>query len=235
MANITGMEEVLGDRCIQIVLSKSNNPNITKKMEIYENDTTIQKIKEFPFEKCRLCRDVLLPEMYKAWNNFVNSSLILPNNNTTHTTHTTHTQHDTNNTILLFNKINDSEIDGRNLELMFPLLIISSAIDEDILNKLLETLREIVIDKKKDDLVESLDVALIEFISSLLENKWYISKEVIRDFKSSIQSEDDFINDRWLGKALKRLSLIKDKKRMNYGRMYQFNIEKAQEKLLIFK
>lgn len=231
MANIAGMEEVLGDRCIQIILSRSSNSNITKKMEIFDNDTTIQKIKAFPFEKCRLCRVMLLSEIYKGWNNFVN----FPTKNDTNNIHTTHTQHDTNDITSLYKKIDDSEIDGRNLELMFPLLILASGISKEVLEELLKILKEIVDDKKKDDLVESIDVSLIDYVSSQLENKWFLSKDILRDFKNFIQSEEEWLNDRWLGKALKRLSLIKDKKRMNYGRMYMFDVNKAQEKMVMFR
>jgi hypothetical protein len=236
MANISGMEEVLGDRCLQIILSKSGNPKITKKVEIYENDTNIQKIKKFSKGKCRLCRDVALVEMYKAWNEFIDTINVT---NVTNITNITNVTNVTNNNIDinkdLFNILNDSGIDGRNLELMFPLIVLAYSIDENILNEVLETLKDIVSEKKREDLVENIDVAVYDFVSQQLIGRWYILKELLKEFKHFSQMEDEWINERWFGKALKRLSLVKDKKKQNYGKLYILDIDKAQEKIKMFK
>lgn len=228
LANINGMEEVLGDRCIQIILSKSNNSRVIKKVEDYDNNTNITEIKSFQRDSCRLCSVVSLSEVYRDWNTFIN-------NIDTNNTNTTHNTNNTNNTTDLFNILNDSNIDGRNLELMLPLIIIAYSIEENIFKDTINTLKEIVQEKKKEDIVESIDIALIDFISQQLESKWYLSKDILKDFKQFMQLDDEWINERWLGKALKRLSLVRDKKRMNYGRMYMFDINKAQDKIKIFK
>jgi len=38
LANINGMEDVLGDRCISIILERSTNPGIVKLAEIWEDE-----------------------------------------------------------------------------------------------------------------------------------------------------------------------------------------------------
>jgi hypothetical protein len=231
MANIGGMEEVLGDRCIQIVLEKSNNSKITKKLEIFDNDTNIQKIKAFPFEKCRLCSVVTLVEVYMDWNEYIH---YYNNNDTNNTNYITNTNV-TNNTKELYKQIYDTNINGRDLELAFPLIIISSWLGKDILLEMLNTFKEIVEEKRKEDLVESIDVSLIDFVSQTLEGQWITIKDLCIKFKESIQNNEEWINDRWLGRALKRLSLTKEKKRMNYGRLVLLDVIHAQEKLKMFK
>lgn len=234
MCNIFGMEEVLGDRCIQIILSKSNNSKIIKKMEIYNNDTNIQKIKEFPFESCRLCRVVSLREVYRGWNTFIDT--LNDTNNTNNIYNINNTNDTTKETIItLFNEINNTEISGRDLELMFPLILIAYFINKELLTDLIETLKEIVQEKRKEEVVENVDVALIDFVSQKLENKWESSKDIMTEFQRFVQLNDDWLNEKWLGRALKRLSLIKDKKRFGYGRMYMLDVIKAQEKLLMFR
>ena len=64
MANIWGMEEVLGDRCISIVLERSNNSKITKLVEIYESEEIFKKTKEI-LKKCSLCSMLFLQGVYQ--------------------------------------------------------------------------------------------------------------------------------------------------------------------------
>jgi hypothetical protein len=47
--------------------------------------------------------------------------------------------------------------------------------------------------------------------------------------------EEDWFNEKWMGRALKRLGLIKEKKRMNYGVVVKLDYTKAQEKIRMFK
>jgi len=224
MANINGMDDVLGDRCIQIILERSSNSQITKKMEIYELDTKIKKIKKFPFEECRKCRVDTSINIYRAWNDYIDTYYTIPTNN----------NNDTNNTNILFDKINKTGIDGRNLELTLPLIIISSWIDKSLLDELLVTFKEIIDERKKEDSIESLDISLIDFVSQEVEG-WIPLKQIFLKFSEFTQVKEDWFNERWMGRALKRLNLIKDKKRMNYGRLIVLDIKKAQEKIRMFK
>lgn len=221
IANISGMDNVLNDRCITIILNRSNNPIITKKVELFEMDSRIHFIKSFSFEKCSICSvDVL----FKEYNEYID--YIYTN------TYTTHNY--TNNT--LFDKINDAGIDGRNLEITLSLLVLASLIGEEIFEDLLKTLKEVVEERKKEDSVENLDISLIDFISQEVETREWISvKKIYTEFKSFVQIEEMWFNEKWLGRALKRLGLIKEKKRMNFGIVIKLDYKKAQDKIRIFK
>lgn len=229
MCNINGMDDVLGDRCVQIILERSANQKITKKMEIYDIDTRIQKIKVFPFEACRLCRVDVVSDMYIGWNTYIDNNIdtnnTIPNNDT----------NSINENLKLYQKINETGINGRNLELAFPLFIMASWIDKEVLEEILNVFKDIIDEKRKEDAVESLDVSLIDFVSQELENQWIPIKQVFIKFSEFTQVHEDWFNEKWMGRALKRLGLILDKKRMNYGRLVVLNISKAQEKIKMFK
>jgi hypothetical protein len=47
--------------------------------------------------------------------------------------------------------------------------------------------------------------------------------------------EDAWLNDKWLGRALKRLNLIIDKRRFAQGRQVTLDCDKAKKQLKIFK
>jgi hypothetical protein len=231
LANINGIDSVLGDRCIPMILDKSSNPKFTKKMEIYETDTLIQKFKSFPFEECRKWRVGAPRNVYIEWNHYVSYRY-----DTRDTILSTDTR-DTRDTTL-FNKLDEINIDGRSLELCFPLLIVSSWFGDEMLQKTLEIFKEINDERKKEDLIESLDVSLIEFVSQQVQHTkptFILLKEIVQKFREFTQVQDEWINENWMGKALKRLNLIKDKIRRNYGRLILMDIEKAQEKIKMFR
>lgn len=237
MANIWGMEEVLGDRCITLILEKSDNPVKIRLVEDFDNEESFKKTKEL-LEKCRVCSVELSKNIYSSWNNY-----IVERYNYTHTTHYTHNTHTTHTTLLnisldnLFNKIHDSNIKGRNLELFLPLFFIAHSISEEVLEETIKTAQDITMERKHEEEIESLDVMLIDFISKFEPGiRYYSAKMILNQFKEFADIGDDKeINLKWLGLALKRLNLIVDKKRKNQGVEYYFNVEKAKNKLKIFK
>ena len=80
MANIWGMEEVLGDRCISYLLEKSSNPIITKLIEDFDDNDCIKSIKT-RFQ-CSLCSVVTSRNIQKEWNNYIKNKYITFHNKT---------------------------------------------------------------------------------------------------------------------------------------------------------
>lgn len=222
LANISGMDNVLNDRCITIILNKSNNPAIIKKIEMFEADDNIHLVKNFPFKECSLCS---VDTVFKVYNTYINNIY----------THTYRTLHYTNYT-KFFNKIMESNIDGRNLEITLSLLILASFIGDEVFDELMGTLKEIVEERNKDDVVENLDISLLNFLSEELETTSFVSiKELFNKFKTSVQIEDFWFNEKWMGRALKRLGLVLEKKRLNFGMVVKIDYRKAQDKIRMFK
>lgn len=235
LANIWGMEEVLGDRCLTVILEKSNMPNVTKLVEDYQNDDIIQiiklKLNELSVVRCSV---VTVENIYKEWNNYIKTQY---NNNYT-TTYTTLTT--LNYTKLhLYELIDKSEISGRHLELFFPLFQIAEAIGEDVLIEAIRIAKEIVEERKVEELTESKDVMFLEFISKQENSKEYQHvKELTTLFRNFVHDDDNenqWLNSKWVGRALKRLQLVVKKRRVSDGIEVILNIEKAKSKMEIFK
>ena len=230
IANISGAESVLEDRCLFLILEKSNNPLIVNKAEVWEDDTIPLKIRGFLAKSCRLCHVVACISVYRGWNYYLEHKLHNDINNTNNTNNT----NDINT--IFYDKIYDSGITGRNFELCYPLLFISNILGEKVFDDTLGILKSLIEEKRSEDLAESQDVTLIDFISQEPEEgQWISVKSLLERFKASTGVNDDWINERWLGKALRRLKLFKDKKRMTQGRLYILDIQKAQEKMRMFR
>ena len=224
MANIWGMENVLEDRCITLIIEKSSNRDITRLIEIFDIDPDILKLNELFSVMSAVYR--CDSNIYIAWNNYI----------TTIRHHDIHYTNDTNDTNF-FDKIRDTSLDGRHLELFFPLFMIAR--ECDVLDKTIETAEKISKSKKGDDMVENKDVSLIEFISRQEESKEFIlEKDLLKKFKAFLEEEDEdakWTNSRWFGLALKRLNLIVQKRRINKGKEVILNYLKAKEKIKMFR
>jgi hypothetical protein len=132
----------------------------------------------------------------------------------------------------------ETGLNGRDLELCFPLFVIARVISDDILIKILEISKEITKEKKQDEMTQSRDVMLLEFVSNLNEG-FYKIKELVDMFKNFIDYDEkdeysNWCNPKWFGRALKRLELKIDERRMGSGREVRLNINKAKEKLKMF-
>lgn len=265
MANIWGVEEVLADRCITIILEKSQKSYLTKKVEDFENNNYINYTKNnldlirkrcSLWCLCSLCRKKEYRDIYQEWNNYINILYI----NTTLTALTTLTTSITQDILgfqklkkanytqttpnlkleSFFNKIIETKINGRNLELFMPLFIISRTIDENLFNKVLGISKEINKEKRAEELTESRDVMLINFISVYYDiNVNFVDmNDLLNRFRNYVHDDErdyQWLNSQWLGRALKRLNLIVEKRRVSDGMQIILNVKKAKEKAEIFK
>jgi len=235
MANINGMDEVLGDRCLTLILEKSRNPLKTRLVEDFENNKNVQNIKK-KLDSCSLCSVVVAENIYTDWNNYIIDRY--KTTPTTYYTYNTLTTPTTPNLILdkLFNKIHDTEIIGRNLELFLPIFFLADLISDEVFEKILKTSIEITSEKKHEEEIESFDVMVYDFISRRDEGLEYHSvKELTSEFRNFSNEDYDWLNAKWLGKALKRLNLIINKRRKGYGVEVVLNVRKASEQLKMFK
>ena len=235
IANISGGESVLEDRCLFLILEKSDNVRIVNKAEIWEHEPKAKKIREFLSKPCRVCHVGWVYSMYIGWNLYLESRLDILD------IHNIHNTNDTNDILdiegrTFYDKIYESGIVGRNFELTFPLLFIANILGQEIYDNILNILKEIVKEKKEEDFAESKDVSLIEYISQLpQDDKWISLKDLMQSYRNFIGTDDPWTNEIWLGQALRRLKLFKEKKRKTNGRYYMLDIPKAQEKIKIFK
>jgi hypothetical protein len=239
MANINGMDDVLSDRCITIIQERSVNDRINRLIEDFDSNPDIQSIKKkFEVNFVQLVKLVQSKNIIDEWNKYVEIKCS-PELYTPEITQTALSTLITSEKQKIFDNIYASDIKARHLELFFPLFILASLISEEQLDKTIEIAKKIVAVKKNDDLAESRDVALIEFISTRQQSLAYISmKDLTEQFRGFMQEEDEqyhTITSKWIGKALKRLNLLIHHRRLGKGVEVILNVAKAQEKIKLFK
>lgn len=238
MANINGIENVLEDRCIPLILEKSNNSQITNLIEIFDTDKRTLKTKEILSSLVKsntfgvVSVDVVsLENLYKEWNNYVKEEYNNYTNNTNNTNYINYI-----NYTQLFEMLKFSRIGGRDLEISFPIIIISSLLGGVVLKETTPTLQKLMSDKREDNMTENRDIMLMDFVSQIPENSGFRNINSLNDeFKQFVGSNDIEINSKWLGRALKRLSLVVDKRRVNTGVQVHLNIQKAMDKIKMFR
>ena len=243
MANIWGMDEVLGDRCITIILEKSDNLAIIKQVENFGKDEEIKKIvNDLSQLECRWCMNEGKKNWERDWNTYIFEKYSAKDQdlNTLHTLPTpTPLSTSLSDLPYLFTVIDDTNISGRELELSMPFFIMASSMG--ILDETVSALKKIVDDKKAEYLIESKDIQIFDFVSqndnSEISNYISLNKlsSQFRDFIGVGEKEDNWINPRWFSRALKRLVLIEKKTRRSGGTYVILDIEKAQEKMKMFK
>ena len=244
MANIWGLDEVLADRSITLTLEKSDNPGIIKKVENFDKDPYYQGIKaNLSCSYVVLCSLCSQKRQEEEWNNYIDDKY--NNYTTTHTTYTTlttsnYTKPEDIELLNLFNKIDAAGIQGRNFELLFPLLQTALLIHEDLFDEILPVIAKMLEIRKSDEYSDSKDVMLYEFISKKPEIRFTpISVKALtiefRIFTGEGDTDDRWLNEKWMGKALKRLGLIMSKTRQSSGNFVTLDIDKAILKSRIFK
>jgi hypothetical protein len=241
MANINGIEDVLADRSISLIIEKSMNDYLVRKVENFDTNLAIKSIKanlsRFSVE---VCSEMFSPE---DWNAYLKSRY----STTLHTTHTTHnytTPYTTSDLDKeeMFNKIVDTGIIGRNLELFFPLLMVARTLNKEVFEEIRLIAIQLNANKTEDEFAESKDVTLIEFVSlaDRYRFEYVFSHELFIEFKNFLgnqgtDEESKWLNITWFGLALKRLKLFHNRKRVAKGQMILLNVDNAKVKIKLFR
>lgn len=244
MANIWGMEEVLEDRSITIQIEKSNNLSIIQKIEDFDDNYILKEITTLLLHGVvQLVYKMSEKNIIYKWNNYLNLKY-----NYTDTLTTITTLNNTNNTkielseeeINLFNKISDAGISGRNFELAFPLILTAQLINEEVFEDILRILKDVMKEKKEGEFAESRDVSFYNFVSG--KDSWRFElipiKQITTEFRVYMGEQDyddKWLNEKWIGRALKRLKLKVDSRRMAKGMEVMIDIDKAKKKILMFQ
>ena len=234
MANIKGMDETLGDRCISLILEKSVNKKIVKLVEDFEDNVQIKDIVHQISKGIGHCghSDTLF-RIQQKWNEYV----IQNDSNQANNAHKTDIAHNVQvvHNVQLYNKINNIDLLGRDLELFLPLFLISNFCGK--LDEMLKISVKIVKESKEKDVYESFDVQVYDFISQHTNTGFIRCSDLTAQFRAFCgieEKQETWVNTKWFGQSLRRLKLIKDRRRSN-GTLVVLDIEKAKEKIKIFK
>ena len=241
MANIRGMENVLGDRCISLILEKSSKTQITKLIENFEYDMDFQTIRgglRRLTEKLKEDSNIF-GHIFLKWNTYQKNKVSDVNdvNDTKDVNKVSRTDNidEIDNITTLFQKIDKTNISGRDLELFLPLFIIADMCSKEIFDNLIELAKNIVKEKKESDREENKHVKLIEFIAQSNYEGFVNTEDIAKEFSEFIEEDPKYNTSRSVSRTLNTLKLILDKRSTGKKRQIRLNILKAQEKLLMFK
>jgi hypothetical protein len=210
LANIQGFEEILEDRGFPIVIERCVDPKIIN---------TFISIEDFEIKKVRDDLYLLLmSDIGYQMSNVTNDNMSQKND---------------------ISDISDGKnnisnlIKGRWLELSHPILIIAKLIGKDISEKMIDFIDKILRQKEQIDIVESRDnkflYCLIDFIQSKNSQTFFEISD-LRNHFLSIEGDEYWITNHWIGKALRRLNVIIEEGRSAKRRSVRLDFDKIELK-----
>lgn len=219
LANVWGLDSVLEDKCITIILEKSTDPRIINMPEFFDRDPRIKAIRTF-FE-CSVdyvgshLENAIGANVYRELDILYNTYI-----------HTLYTQSYIDSEVKEFSRsVYDLGLDGRTLELWMPLFLVSYTTDPQSYTTFLEIAKRRIKSKQSDELTGDRDTSVAVSIYSFLkppdtsmETKHFI------DAYLSEYGEQHWLTSEWLGRFLKRAKIIMQKVRTGRGYRYDVNM-----------
>ena len=243
IANIEGVDDVLEDRTIKIPLEKSFNKEITRRMELFEYDPDIKKLKEVLFSVVNegVVSVLDIEEMVKQIYYYYMYNITTLNSNTTTSTQTTpiNTYLESVETLNIVNKIEKTELLGRDLELWMPLFVISSFISEDVLSALITLALEHSSDRQTQNIMENRDIVLINFLCgfstqfvhlNIEEDRYIPISLIVKRYLEENADDIKWFNSKWVGRALNRNGLVFKRRRLSRGVEVVLDVDKIEER-----
>lgn len=260
LANIFGLDDVLQDRCITLILEKSVDKTITKKVEVwaYERDCIkvkkdLQKINQvisdISFFGVTSVNDLMYVPV--IWNAVLENMKEGDSFESAFTTLSwrTHMLEPSMDLLNFLRMLNDVKIEGRDLELWLPLFFVAYMVNENVLKEVLQMAVAATEQKKIAEIGANIDndllACLAEFIKGKKELEYFTPKEIKVVFAEIIGEEKTsrdgsvrmeapyWLNAKWVGAALTRLNLVKHKRRRSYGYEVLLDFSKIMEKAKI--
>ena len=244
MANIWGLENVLQDRCISVILEKSSKNQIIKLIENFENDIRFQTAKGGLMRLTENLKDEqgLFNDVIDKWNSYVLKKNIVSSVSKVSSVKSVNKVKKRTDDIdniddftILFQNIDKTNLNSRDLELFFPLFILADMIGKKVFEELLETSQKIVKSRREADREESKDVKLIEFIAQSDYEGFVNISDIAKEFSEFSGEDPKYNTPNSVSRVLNRLKLILDKRSTGRNRQAKLDVSKAKEKLLMFK
>jgi hypothetical protein len=210
LANIKGIEEILEERCIPIIMKRGKTPNIIN-AEVPLDADFWQKIRDMLYifylthakEIKELSENFSFSEGSEGCEGSEGQGRGIYNN-----------------------------IRGRQLELWKPVLTLALFFDRYI-NGLYKRMVDFAKEKAKEriieDATENLHVILVKTLVELVkEDGFYKVKEVRDAMASKFEEEQKWLRNEWVGRALKRLGFL-DKRAVGKGVEYFFRVSQIKD------
>ena len=218
LANVWGLDSVLEDKCITIVLEKSTDRRIINMPEFFDRDLRIKAIRAF-FEASvdsvgSFLGSTIVPGVYAELDALYNTYI--------HTLDTTsYTSTDIKN---FTGSVYALNLEGRVTELWMPLFIVSYMVSKQTYTDFLEVAKRRIQAKQSDELTGDKDTSVaVSIYTSITDLDNYLETKKFIDFYISEYGEQKWLSSEWLGKFMKRAKIIKEKVRLGRGYRYEIN------------
>ncbi len=259
LANIWGLDSVLEDRCLTIILQKTDNQAIIRIPEFFDLDPRIRAINRFMGESVSsvgsylqginsaIARAFLYNQAPKGAGSAgfgkdvgkkdkkeivsVDLCTIDNTNNPTLPTHTYTTNEETFN----FEAVQDVQVSGREFELWLPLLEITYTLSCTADNSIFLDIKKIANSRSETKKVEEAeqdrdtDIALSMHAYILQNRPEWLS---LSEFIKT-QSPNDWLRPEWLGRFIKRTRILKEYRRARTGGQYKINLAALEHYLKV--
>ena len=231
LANIWGLESILEDRCITIVLQKSTNQDIITRPELFEIDERIKAIRKY-FEGSLAyvnshIQDNILAPVYARFNTLYTTTLpTLP------------TSTYTNDEIEYFSKsVYECRLSGRNFELWLPLFVLSYSINPSLFESTLELAKNRSKLKEQDETLFDRDTNMAINLYTYLQNTDIelpiMTTKAFIDYYQQENDAKDWLTYEFIGRFLKRIGVIDSRRRLAKGFEYTISMLKLKKYLEI--
>lgn len=249
MANISGIEDVLEDRCVSIILNRgTDKQKMNREVDIEESYW--QNIRDMCYN-CLMLNSKLVAQRNKEIVKYIDDFYdnhkkeideeiredkeeAKKKNTQTKLGETKEKVIKTENKVDIKDVI-DSVIKGRGFELWRPMFTIASLLDKHMLKNILINAVKHEKLRREEDITETLDSILVELLLELVEGEnYYRVKDIANKLKETNPDDEKWLTTRWVGRALKRLGLVIEKKRHTSGVMIKISeseVKKIAEKL----
>lgn len=224
LGNINGLDGVLQDRALIVYLEKSFNK--IKSSRIEDFDRRLSNLKEKLVTGVTGMTGVTaFTGIINGWNDYLDTL-----ESASHVSQVSHVSQNK----ALYEKIYNAGIMGRSLEISFPLLIISSLLNEPLFESTLKLFSGIAKQRRQSEMDDS-HMLILRFIASLdpLVDR-YTPTELFNKFQIEFSSVDLGLNAVSFSMALNRLQLIVKRERTGTKRLLQIDIQKAKTRIGLF-
>ncbi|RLG10702.1 hypothetical protein DRN69_08695, partial [Candidatus Pacearchaeota archaeon] len=194
IANIRGIDDVLADRSITLILQTALGPQGNR--EIDENDEVWKEI-----------RDKIYPFALYFWEEIKQ--------------------------IYDSYEPSDDKLKTRDLELWKPILSLAKFMSDELHSKMYQLAVRKTLEKQIENLTETADHILLKVLLEIVDKDDYYKVKFIADeVRSQFDEDQKWINTRSIGRALKRLGVIIDKRRVGTGIEIRTSPEKIRDEAL---
>jgi hypothetical protein len=131
--------------------------------------------------------------------------------------------------------VEDANVSERELELWRPIFALAKFFDkyvpeENLVKEMAEMAKAEAKEKQAENVTETPELLLVQTLMKTVEKEgFYKVKDIVSALTGMFDEDQKWLNTRWCGRALKRLGLVEDKRRVGSGVEVYLKPEKVKD------